>query len=169
MRKLVKVLLGIVIVLGLFWAVINIIPPYKVIENNPFRKGETTLISAHRGGSILNPENTEKAFDYVILETSYTDIVEIDVQTTKDGELVIIHDGTINETGKIIESKKSIYSDMTTIEDMEITLAENSNITYKVVFYDEDENFISMTESVETDFDTTANPENAEYFELFVQ
>ena len=99
MRKLVKVLLGIVIVLGLFWAVINIIPPYKVIENNPFRKGETTLISAHRGGSILNPENTEKAFDYVILETSYTDIVEIDVQTTKDGELVIIHDGTINETG----------------------------------------------------------------------
>lgn len=99
MRKLVKVLLGIVIVLGLFWTVINIIPPYKVIENNPFRKGETTMISAHRGGSILNPENTEKAFDYVILETSYTDIVEIDVQTTKDGELVIIHDGTINETG----------------------------------------------------------------------
>ena len=78
------------------------------------------------------------------------------------------HIGTINETGKIIESKKSIYSDMSTIEDMEITLAENSNITYKVVFYDEDEKFISMTETLETDFDTSSNPSNAEYFRVLI-
>ena len=78
------------------------------------------------------------------------------------------HIGTINETGKIIESKKSVYSDMTTIEDMEITLAENSNITYKVVFYDEEEKFVSATETLETDYDTTANPENAEYFRVVI-
>ena len=78
------------------------------------------------------------------------------------------HIGTINDTGKIIESKKSIYSDISTIEDLEITLAENSNITYKVVFYDEDEKFISMTETLETDFDTSSNPSNAEYFRVLI-
>ena len=118
MRKLVKVLLGIVIVLGLFWTVINIIPPYKVIENNPFRKGETTLISAHRGGSILNPENTEKAFDYVILETTYTDIVEIDIRTTKDGEFVIIHDETINRTGIKDEAVEAVKINDTDYKDL---------------------------------------------------
>ena len=60
---------------------------------------EKTLISAHRGGANLNPENTKKAFDYVIKDTTYTDIVEIDVRTTKEGELVIIHDDSVNRTG----------------------------------------------------------------------
>ena len=76
--------------------------------------------------------------------------------------------GTINESGKIIESKKSIYSDMVTTEDMEITLDEDCQITYKVVFYNEDEDYISMTDTLENDFNTTAIPENAEYFRIII-
>lgn len=99
MRKLIKTLFTLLILLGTFWLVVNIIPCKKVIDDNPFMKDEKTLISAHRGGADLNPENTKRAFDYVIMETNYTDIVEIDVRTTKDNKLVVIHDETINRTG----------------------------------------------------------------------
>ena len=54
------------------------------------------MISAHRGGAFLNPENTEKAFDHVIIETNYCDIVEIDIHKTKDNILVINHDDTMD-------------------------------------------------------------------------
>lgn len=78
------------------------------------------------------------------------------------------HIGIIDDGGKIVESRKSIYSDLITTEDMEITLDENANITYKVVFYDEEEKFVSATETLETDYDTTATPENAEYFRIVI-
>lgn len=89
MRKLIKVLFSIIMVAAVFWAVVNIIPTKKVAEDgkNPFIATDKTLISAHRGGAELNPENTKRAFDYVIEDTTYTDIVEIDVRTTKDGKI----------------------------------------------------------------------------------
>lgn len=103
MKKLQKVLLiiGVVLVsIGAIWMIISFIPPKAAVSGvNPWRKTDQTLISAHRGGANLNPENTEMAFDYVINTTTYTDIVEIDVRITKDNELVIIHDDTINRTG----------------------------------------------------------------------
>ena len=57
---------------------------------------------------------------------------------------------------------------MSTIQDLEITLDDNSNITYKVVFYDEDEKFVSATGMLETDYTSTATPENAEYFRVVI-
>lgn len=102
MKKLQKVLLvlgTILIVIGLFWLIVGFIPPYQVTDDNPWRKDDRTLISAHRGGSNLNPENTEMAFDYVILQSDYVDIVELDVRLTAEDELVIIHDDSVNDTG----------------------------------------------------------------------
>ena len=87
---------------------------------------------------------------------------------TKTMSSTAYHIGTIDDGGKIVDSRKSIYSDMKTTESMEITLDEDSQITYKVVFYDENEDFISMSETLETDFDTTATPENAEYFRVVI-
>ena len=73
-----------------FFMVINMIPKKAVVEGvNPFKKNDVTLISAHRGGAFLNPENTEKAFDHVILETTYADIIEIDIHKTKDNVYVL--------------------------------------------------------------------------------
>lgn len=103
MRKLLKVLLIIVIALGVFWGVVNIIPPHKVIEENTWRKDDKVLISAHRGGAELNPENTKMAFDYVIKETDYCDIIEIDVWMTSDNIVVINHDDTLNRVCEISE------------------------------------------------------------------
>lgn len=49
-----------------------------------------TLIFAHRGFSALYPENTMLAFQKAA-ETG-ADGIELDVQLTKDLEVVVIHD-----------------------------------------------------------------------------
>lgn len=53
-----------------------------------------TLIWAHRGASGYAPENTLVAFQKAI--ELKADGIELDVQMTKDGQLVIIHDETVN-------------------------------------------------------------------------
>ena len=77
--------------------------------------------------------------------------------------------GTISETGSIIDSKKSAYTkDMFNAEEITITLDEDAQITYRVVFYDEDENFVFATENLTEDYDATTTPENAKYFRVVV-
>jgi glycerophosphoryl diester phosphodiesterase len=53
-------------------------------------------IIAHRGGPINAPENTLAAFRNAI--TLGVDWLEFDVQMTKDGALVVIHDETVDRT-----------------------------------------------------------------------
>lgn len=53
-------------------------------------------IYAHRGYSGFYPENTMLAFQKA-WETG-SDGIELDVQLTKDGELVVIHDETLDRT-----------------------------------------------------------------------
>lgn len=55
---------------------------------------QKTLIWAHRGASGYAPENTLEAFGKAI--DLKADGIELDVQMTKDGQLVIIHDETVN-------------------------------------------------------------------------
>jgi len=64
-----------------------------------------TKIWAHRGAWGYTPENTLEAFELAV--TQEADGVELDVQLTKDGEVVVIHDETIDRTsngrGNVIE------------------------------------------------------------------
>jgi len=53
-----------------------------------------TLHISHRGGALLAPENTRAAFDSA-LERWRTDMLELDVHLTRDGELVVSHDPTV--------------------------------------------------------------------------
>ncbi|WP_409301575.1 glycerophosphodiester phosphodiesterase [Peribacillus sp. SCS-155] len=55
-----------------------------------------TKIFAHRGASGTHPENTMVAF--VQAEKEGADGIECDIQMTKDGQLVIIHDETLDRT-----------------------------------------------------------------------
>jgi len=60
---------------------------------------EKMLIFAHRGASNLAPENTLKAFKKAI--ELKADFIEFDVQQSKDGEIVIMHDAnTFRTTGQ---------------------------------------------------------------------
>jgi glycerophosphoryl diester phosphodiesterase len=54
------------------------------------------LIIAHRGDSAHVPENTLASFA-AALEVG-ADLVEFDVQLTKDGAVIVIHDATVNRT-----------------------------------------------------------------------
>ncbi|TWU15397.1 glycerophosphodiester phosphodiesterase [Allorhodopirellula heiligendammensis] len=53
-------------------------------------------ISAHRGASLDRPENTIAAFERAI-EAGAT-AIEIDVRTSRDGKLVIMHDARVDRT-----------------------------------------------------------------------
>jgi len=54
------------------------------------------IIIAHRGGAKLAPENTLAAFKNAI--TLGVDMIEIDVHLSKDGEIIVIHDETLDRT-----------------------------------------------------------------------
>ena len=53
-----------------------------------------TLHIAHRGGALLAPENTLVAFRQAV-ERYRTDMLELDVHLSRDGELVVAHDPTL--------------------------------------------------------------------------
>jgi len=55
-----------------------------------------TLLAAHRGGSLLWPENSLLAFRSAI--ALGVDFIEFDVHLSKDGEVVVIHDPTLDRT-----------------------------------------------------------------------
>ena len=68
---------------------------------------EGTKVWAHRGASGYAPENTLEAFKKA--EKMKADGVELDVQLTKDGELVVIHDETVDR----VSGEKGFVKDYT--------------------------------------------------------
>ncbi len=54
-------------------------------------------ILAHRGWSGVAPENTMSSFKLAVNDPT-VDAIECDIQMTKDGELVVIHDFTLERT-----------------------------------------------------------------------
>jgi glycerophosphoryl diester phosphodiesterase len=62
-------------------------------------------VISHRGEHLAHPENTLPAFEAAI--EAGADFFELDVRTTSDGRLVLMHDGTVNRTtdgkGKVRE------------------------------------------------------------------
>lgn len=58
-----------------------------------------TMIAAHRGYSAEAPENTLPAFEAAI--DNLSDYVELDVQETKDGKVVVLHDSNLKRVAGI--------------------------------------------------------------------
>ncbi|WP_165356801.1 glycerophosphodiester phosphodiesterase [Nocardioides zhouii] len=54
------------------------------------------LLVAHRGASAVAPENTLSAFRAAI--EAGADAIEFDVQASADGQLVVVHDSTLDRT-----------------------------------------------------------------------
>jgi glycerophosphoryl diester phosphodiesterase len=70
---------------------------YRVITRLSLKtKKHSFLKIGHRGAAGYCPENTFASFKKA-LELG-VDYLELDIQMTKDGELVVIHDSTVNRT-----------------------------------------------------------------------
>lgn len=91
--------------------------------------GRTSLISAHRAGGELAPEETLKAFELCMTATDYrVDIVEFDLHLTADDKLVLMHDDTVNRTSNATEAfgdKKVKVRDKTLAELKTLNFGEN--------------------------------------------
>lgn len=145
-RKL-KIFGIVVAVILVFMLAINIIPPAKNVDENPFvvAEGELPMIAAHRGGGESNPENTMLAFREAV-GTIGVDIIESDLYLTKDGYLVYNHDEYIDETCNIngdisledVEKLCENEQNRHYIKDM--TLAELQKYNFGYYFNDKDGN-----------------------------
>ncbi len=87
-------------------------------------------IAAHRSGAGLAPQNTLMAFENILAnsETIGVDTLEFDVQITKDGELVLLHDLTYDGTTNAEEAfgrKFVTVSSVTLEEAQQLNLGEN--------------------------------------------
>ncbi|MBQ9736058.1 MAG: hypothetical protein IJV96_04660 [Clostridia bacterium] len=143
--KALKRIGTVLLILGAFLLIINLIPPAKNVENNPFVVGEGNLpmIAAHRGGGECNPENTLLAFREAVA-TYGVEIIESDLYLTKDGYLVYNHDDYIDETCNVngditLDEVKALCKDKANrhyIKDM--TLEELR--AYNFGYYFEDDN-----------------------------
>ncbi len=102
MKRFGKILGFLLIAVILFFVVINLLPPKKVVAENPFLvpEGALPMVAAHRGGGACNPENTMLAFREAV-KTYEVDIIESDLYLTKDGYLVYHHDAYVDETCNI--------------------------------------------------------------------
>ena len=83
------------------------------------------MVAAHRGGGDLNPENTLKAHKYS--REIGSDVLEMDLWTSKDGHLIVNHDGDLDRTSDaaIVYGKTD-----TTINDYTLEELENLNFGY---------------------------------------
>ena len=139
MAKKLRIVCIVLLFVILFMLLINLIPPGKVMKNNPFvvGKGNLPMIAAHRGGTANNPENTLLAFRKAVQDYG-VDALESDLYMTKDGVLVYNHDGYIDETCDIngdiphsdVIKKCKIRSNRHYIKDMTLEELQQYNFGY---------------------------------------
>ncbi len=95
MRRIVGRIILTLLVIVVFFAIYRLITikprPYKT-----YLQGNKPLVMAHQGGADLAPSNTMVAFRNAVRLGA--DILELDVHTTSDGVVVVIHDATIERT-----------------------------------------------------------------------
>ena len=61
-----------------------------------FFSGPKPRVIGHRGAAGVAPENTVASFEWAVADGA--DIVELDVHATREGEIVVIHDETVDRT-----------------------------------------------------------------------
>lgn len=99
MRKLLQILLGIVAVIAILAAGVYLffVSRSQPMPDHPFfRPDDQVLVIAHRGGAGERPENTMLAFQHAV--DLGVDALEMDVHSSSDGVLVVIHDDTVDRT-----------------------------------------------------------------------
>ena len=77
----------------------------------------TTKVWAHRGASGYRPENTLEAFELAIRQGA--DGIELDVHTSVDGELIVMHDENVDR----VTDGTGLIKDMTLAQLKELKVS----------------------------------------------
>jgi len=94
-KKQIHAALGICLV-GIAIATFFLIP---VVQEDIDSIDKTVYVTAHRGSSARAPQNTISAFEAAIEDKA--DYAELDVQETKDGVVVVVHDYNLLQVGGV--------------------------------------------------------------------
>lgn len=153
MKKSVKVIIG--VVGGLFIAVSLVMccvvgisytgeaKDYFSGEANPYISADGAMVSAHRAGSLVAPENTLHAFELGIEEATTggykVDIWEFDLHITADEQLILLHDHTLDRTsdsGQVFGVKDARPEDYTLAELKKLNMGYNFELNGEYPFRD---------------------------------
>ncbi len=96
LSKILKALLGLFTLLAVVYAVLALLA--RPAAQNPLfaQFDEYPLVMAHQGGNGLWPDNTLYAFEQAA--GLGVDVLEMDIHSTADDVLVVIHDSTVDRT-----------------------------------------------------------------------
>ncbi len=89
--------------------------------SNPYiSKSGKPMVSAHRSGGGIAPENTLMAFRNVVESDFRVDIFEFDLALTADDELILLHDETLDRTSDAAEvfGYENVYPSGHTYEEL---------------------------------------------------
>ena len=93
-RALPRIAIAIVATLAVTYLTLLLLA--QPVREHEFLSGPPPLVIAHRGGSGLWPENTLLAFREAV--ALGVDVLEMDVHSTADDVLVVLHDDTVDRT-----------------------------------------------------------------------
>lgn len=96
------------------------------------RESWTTLNIAHRGARSLAPENTIAAAEKGL--EAGADLWELDVQLTRDQELIVLHDETLERTSDV----EAVFPDRAPWKVADFTLAEIRQLDFGSWFNETD-------------------------------
>lgn len=80
------------------------------------------IVTSHRGAGFLEPENTLRAIRRAI--DLGADQVEIDVQLTRDGHLILMHDATVERT----TNGTGVVADLTLTEIRQLDAGQGEHV-----------------------------------------
>ena len=94
MSRLLRAPLTIVLVVAAVLIAVALLTP--AAPEFAFFESDRPMVIAHQGGEGLRPSNTLIAFENAV--DLGVDVLEMDVHSTSDGTLVLIHDDTVDRT-----------------------------------------------------------------------
>ena len=118
------VLVLLLVLIGVCYAVCEFMPGKKAEKGditNEYITSGGALVSAHRSGADIAPENTMAAFKYCIENEDFNvDVFEFDLHITKDNRLILLHDNTLDRTTDSVDvfGEKGVKPSEKTYEEL---------------------------------------------------
>jgi glycerophosphoryl diester phosphodiesterase len=94
LQKRLKTLLVLLLILFIVYEIRCLFA--KPVPDHPYFNPDKFLVIAHRGGRSLGPENT--LYTYRNAVKLGVDVLEMDIRSTRDGQLIVLHDDTVART-----------------------------------------------------------------------